>query len=224
MRVSLIIPALNEGGCLGNLLAEAPVDQLHQLIVVDNGSSDNTAEVAWQAGAQVVAEPRRGYGFACAAGAAAADGDILAFMDGDGSFVPIEIQNLLKPIEQKEADLVLGSRLRDHSRLAALPAHQRFGNDLFTWLLRKRFGLKLTDLGPYRAIRRELLQAMQMQEYTYGWPLEMIIKAARWRKAIREIPVTYRPRLAGQSKVSGTLRGTILTAYRYSVVAIRYMR
>ena len=103
-----------------------------------------------------------------------------------------------------------------------MPSHQRFGNRLFTWLLRQRFGLALTDLGPFRAIRRELLLELEMREYTYGWPLEMIIKTARRRIPIVEIPITYRPRFAGQSKVSGTLRGTVLTAYRYTRVMLRY--
>jgi len=222
LRVSLIIPALNEADCLGQLLNEVPLDQVHQVIVVDNGSPDNTADVARKAGAIVVEEPRRGYGFACAAGAAAAKGDVLVFMDGDGSFVPGELVNLLKPISQDKADLVLGARRFQNSERDVMPPHQRFGNRLFAWLLRRRYGLTLTDLGPFRAIGRELLLALDMQEHTYGWPLEMIIKIARTRKRIIELPVTYRPRFAGQSKVSGTLRGTVLSAYRYFRVMFRY--
>lgn len=223
MRASLIIPALNEADCLGQLLAEVPDDQVYQVIVVDNGSTDNTAEVARGAGAIVVAEPRRGYGFACAAGAVAAEGDVLVFMDGDGSFVPGELRGLLKPISQDKAELVLGSRtLQDDSQRVAMPSHQRFGNRLFAWLLRQRYGLRLTDLGPYRAIERELLLALEMQEHTYGWPLEMIIKTARNHKRILELPVSYRPRFAGQSKVGGTLRGSVLSAYRYFHVMLRY--
>jgi glycosyltransferase involved in cell wall biosynthesis len=222
LHVSLIIPALNEADCLSQLLTEVPVNQLHQVIVVDNGSTDNTAEVARQSGAFVVEEPRRGYGFACAAGAAAAEGDVLVFMDGDGSFVPGELVNLLKPITQDKADLVLGARTYQDSRRNVMPPHQRFGNLLFAWLLRRRYGLVLMDLGPFRVIGREQLLALDMQEYTYGWPLEMIIKTARSRKQILEIPVTYRPRFAGQSKVGGTLRGSVLTAYRYFRVMLRY--
>jgi len=222
VRASLIIPALNEADCLGQLLAEVPLDQVHQLIVVDNGSTDNTPEVARQAGATVVEEPRRGYGFACAAGAAAAEGDVLVFMDGDGSFVPGELIDLLKPISQDKADLVLGARTLQDSQRDFMPPHQRFGNRLFAWLLRQRYGLLLTDLGPYRAIGRELLLALDMQEHTYGWPLEMIIKTAREGKQILELPVSYRPRIAGQSKVSGTLHGTVLSAYRYFRVMLRY--
>ena len=222
MNVSLIIPALNEAECLGPLLAEIPEGLIDQLIVVDNGSTDSTSQVARAMGAIVIEEPRRGYGFACAAGMAIAEGNLLVFMDGDGSFLPAELSNLLAPLAQDEADLVLGSRMLNTSQRIVMPPHQRFGNNLFTWLLRQRYGLTITDLGPFRAIRRELLVALDMQEYTYGWPLEMIIKTARRRNLIVELPITYRPRLAGQSKVSGTLCGAIMTAYRYFCVMLRY--
>lgn len=220
MRVSLIIPALNEADCLPSLLVEVPASLIHDVIVVDNGSTDKTAEVARMAGALVIDEPRRGYGFACAAGAAVAEGDVLVFMDGDGSFAPGELPDLLAPLLRAEADLVLGSRMRRNG--VVMPKHQRFGNLLFAWLLRRRFGLTLTDLGPYRAIRRELLLQLNMRERTYGWPLEMIIKTARLHNSIVEVPVTYRPRFAGQSKVGGTLRGSIFTAYRFFLLTLRY--
>lgn len=220
MRISLIIPALNEAESLGFLLNEVPLGLVHQVIVVNNGSTDNTAEVAQAAGAVVIHEPRRGYGFACAAGTAAAEGDVLVFLDGDGSFAPGELIHLLTPLAQGQADLALGSRMRRNS--VVMPFHQRFGNLLFAWLLRQRFGLRLTDLGPYRAVRRELLLKLNMQEHTYGWPLEMIIKTARLRSPIVEVPVTYRPRFAGHSKVGGTLRGSILAAYRFFYVLLRY--
>lgn len=221
MRVSLIIPALNEAECLVALLAEIPTGLIYQLIVVDNGSTDGTAEIAQMAGALVIDEPRRGYGFACAAGTARAEGEIVVFMDGDGSFVPGELLNLLTPLFQGDADLVLGSRML-HKQQTSMPPHQHFGNLLFAWLLRQRFGLTLTDLGPYRAIRRELLLALNMQEHTYGWPLEMIIKTARRRRPIVELPVTYRPRFAGQSKVGGTVSGSLFTAFKFFHVMLRY--
>ncbi|MEJ2512219.1 MAG: TIGR04282 family arsenosugar biosynthesis glycosyltransferase [Anaerolineales bacterium] len=221
-RISLIIPALNEADCLARLLDEVPVDLIHQVIVVDNGSTDNTGEVAQKAGAFVVVEPRRGYGFACAAGVAAAEGDVLVFMDGDGSFVPAELSDLLKPIAQDKAELVLGSRTLNGSHQEVMPLHQRVGNRLFAWLLRKRYGLNLTDLGPFRAVKREVVLQLNMQEFTYGWPLEMMIKSARHQMRILEVPVTYRPRFAGQSKVSGSLRGSILAAYRFFRVMLRY--
>lgn len=222
MCVSLIIPALNEAESLGRLLADVPFRILHQVIVVDNGSTDNTAEVASAASATVISEPRRGYGFACAAGVAAADGEVLVFMDGDGSFLPAELPDLLAPLAEGRASLVLGSRNLKNLKQAAMPPHQRFGNQLFAWLLRQRFGLRLTDLGPYRAIRRELLLELEMEERTYGWPLEMIIKTARRHKKIIEVRVTYRPRFGGQSKVGGTLRGSILSGYRFLSVMLRY--
>jgi glycosyltransferase involved in cell wall biosynthesis len=222
MRVSLIIPALNEAECLGRLLAEVPFRLLHQVIVVDNGSTDNTADIACSGGSLVIPEPRRGYGFACAAGVAAAGGDVLVFMDGDGSFVPGELPQLLTPLVEGRADLVLGSRKLKDPKQVAMPPHQRFGNDLFAWLLRRRFGLRLTDLGPYRAIWRELLLELKMEERTYGWPLEMIIKTARRGRPIAEVPVTYRSRFGGQSKVGGTLRGSILSGYRFLSVMLRY--
>jgi len=202
------------------VLGEVPSGVVQQIIVVDNGSSDSTAEVARMAGAQVVAEPRRGYGFACAAGVAAADGEVLVFMDGDGSFVPADLPALLGPVLQDEADLVLGSRLQGQD--VTMPAHQRLGNLLFVWVLRWRFGLQLTDLGPFRAVRRDLLTALGMRERTHGWPLEMIMKTARQGKRVVEVPVTYRPRHAGLSKVGGTLRGSMLAAYRFFVVAARH--
>lgn len=220
MQISLIIPALNEAECLPQLLAEIPPDLIDQTIVVDNGSTDQTAEVALAAGAVVIAEPRRGYGYACSAGAAAAKGDVLAFMDGDGSFDPGELPVLLAPLIQDGADLVLGSRLGRRS--SVMPSHQRAGNFIFAWLLRQRFGLALADLGPYRIIRRELLENLDMQERTFGWPLEMIIKTARLQRKIIEVPITNRPRIAGESKVGGTWQGSILTAYRFSLVTLRY--
>lgn len=222
MRVSLIIPALNEAECLSRLLAEVPTSLIHQTIVVDNASTDGTSEVARSNGAEVIQEPRRGYGYACAAGAAAASGDVLVFMDGDGSFVPGELHNLLVPLTEGRADLVLGSRrLKDQTK-EAMPLPQRFGNHLFVWLLHKRFNLRLTDLGPYRAIWRALLLELGMQEHTYGWPLEMIIKTTRQRKRIVEVPVSYRPRFGGKSKVSGTLSGSLLAGYRFFLVMLRH--
>ena len=220
MRVSLIIPDLNEADCLPTLLDEVPAGLIDQVIVVNNGSNDATAEVARMAGALVIDEPRHGYGFACAAGSAVAEGDVLVFVDGDGSFTPDEVLDLLEPLARAEADLVLGTRMRRNG--VVMPPHQLFGNLLFAWLLRRRFGLMLTDLGPYRAIRRDLLLGLNMRERTYGWPLEMIVKTARLHKAIIEVPVTYRPRFAGRSKVGGTLRGSVLTAYQFFLVTLRY--
>jgi|SRR5579859_3856298 len=222
MRISLIIPALNEAACLGPLLNELPPGLVEQVLVVDNGSTDDTAGVARRAGAQVSVEPRRGYGYACAAGVAASTGEILAFMDGDGSFVPAELGTLVDPIRSGTADLVLGTRMRGGMTPGAMPPHQQAGNLLIARLVHRLYGLQLTDLGPFRAVRRDLLLALQMREHTYGWPIEMIVKAARQRARIIEVPVQYRPRLAGQSKVGGTLRGTLLAGYRIMRTTLRY--
>jgi glycosyltransferase involved in cell wall biosynthesis len=222
MHISLIIPALNEAESLGPLLGEVPPEAAHELIVVDNGSSDGTADVARAAGVQVVVEPRRGYGYACAAGSAAARGEVLVYMDGDGSFMPEEIVQLTQPILAGEADLVLGSRMRGGMVAGSMPPHQRYGNQLVAALVHRLYGVPLSDLGPFRAIRRDLLIALGMRERTYGWPIEMIVKAARRRARIVELPVRYRPRFAGQSKVGGTLRGTVLATYRILRVTLHY--
>ena len=222
MEVSLIIPALNEAACIGPLLAELPAGLVQQVLVVDNGSTDDTAAAARRAGAQVVGEPRRGYGAACAAGVAAATGDVLVFMDGDGSFIPGELDRLLTPIVHGAADLTLGSRLRGGMARGAMPPHQRFGNWLVARLVYLLYDVRLTDLGPFRAVRRDLLAALDMREHTYGWPVEMIVKAARRRARIVELPVSYRPRMAGRSKVGGTVHGTVRATYRILRTTLRY--
>ena len=223
MRISIIIPALNEAGSIGPLLTEIASVTVHQVIVVDNGSTDGTAKAALVGGAEVILEPRHGYGFACAAGAAAAIGDILVFLDGDGSFSPAELPDLVAPIACQNADMVLGTRAYNRLISGIMPFHQRLGNRLVVWLLKLFYGIPLTDLGPYRAIRRELLLALDMQEHTYGWPLEMIIKMARRHCRIVELPVTYLPRRAGKSKVGGTVRGSFLAGYRFFRVLFRYL-
>jgi glycosyltransferase involved in cell wall biosynthesis len=222
MNITLIIPALNEAACIGPLLAELPTGMIQQLLIVDNGSTDDTAGVARRAGAHVVVEPRRGYGYACAAGVAAASGELLAFMDGDGSFVPGELAALLVPILDGSADLALGTRMRGGMMAGAMPPHQRFGNQLVARLMHRLYGLRLTDLGPFRVVRRDLLNTLAMREMTYGWPVEMIVKAARQGARIVELPVSYRPRSAGVSKVGGTARGTVLATYRILRTTFRY--
>jgi hypothetical protein len=195
----------------------------YQVIVVDNGSRDATADEAAASGAQVVAEPRRGYGYACAAGArAAADADIIAFLDGDRSFLPSDLPRLLGPLLAGQAELVLGSRPLGGISPGAMPPQQRFGNWLVARLMNAIYGLHLTDLGPYRAIDTRLLLSLGMREMTYGWPAEMMAKAARQGARLVEVPVTCRKRQAGRSKVSGTLRGTVLAAWYILGVTLRY--
>ncbi len=224
MRVAVIIPALNEEGAVAHVIAGVPRDLVHQIIVVDNGSTDRTGEVAQTAGALVVREERRGYGYACAAGvAAAADGfDVLVFMDGDGSDDASQMSALIEPIERDEADLVLGSRVLGPAARGALLPHQRLGNGLTTGLVRLLYGQPITDLPPFKAIRRPVLVGLGMREMTYGWTVEMIVKCARRGHRIVEVPVATRPRIAGQSKVSGTIKGTLLAAYYLLGTTLKY--
>jgi glycosyltransferase involved in cell wall biosynthesis len=223
LNTTVIIPALNEAGNIYRLVLEVLATAPVQVIVVDNGSTDATADEARAAGAQVVHEPRRGYGYACAAGVAVAgQADILVFLDGDYSFLPTELPLVLAPILAGEADLVLGSRYRGHIAPGAMPPQQRFGNWLVARLMNALYHLPLTDLGPYRAIRYPLLLSLYMQEMTFGWPTEMIVKAARSQARIIEVPVSYHNRRAGRSKVSGTLRGTILAGWFILGVTLRY--
>jgi glycosyltransferase involved in cell wall biosynthesis len=224
MRVSVIIPALNEAGCIGDLVREALAQAVSEVVVVDNGSTDGTAKAARQAGARVVSEPRRGYGYACAAGVAAADAhaEVLVFLDGDGSSLPDEMPRLIDPLTSGRADLVLGSRVLGNIAPGAMPPHQRFGNWLASRLMTRLYQVRVTDLGPYRAIKRGLLLALDMREMTFGWPTEMMVKAARRQARIVEAPVSFHPRRAGRSKVSGTLRGTLLAAYYILGVTLRY--
>ncbi len=223
MKTAIIIPALNEAGNIRRLIGEIPPELPAEIIVVDNGSTDATGDEAHAAGARVVSEPRRGYGYACAAGVEAAEfADVLVFLDGDGSFAPAELPLLLAPLTSGEADLVLGTRMGNNLEKGAMPPHQLLGNRLVSGLMRLLYGLHVTDLGPYRAIRQELLQSLAMREMTFGWPAEMMVKAARKGARIVEVPVSYRKRWSGKSKVSGTIRGTVLAACYVVGVTLRY--
>jgi glycosyltransferase involved in cell wall biosynthesis len=210
--VALIIPALNEAAAIGPALESLRGLPLEQIIVADNGSTDGTAQVAASRGAQVVCESRRGYGSACLAGirALAAGIEIVAFMDADGSDDPADLERLLAPIASGEADLVIGSRTLGRREPGSLAPAQEWGNRLATWLLRILHGVRHTDLGPFRAIRRQALARLAMRDPDFGWTIEMQIKAHRHALRVLEVPVNYRRRRLGQSKISGTLRGTIL--------------
>jgi glycosyltransferase involved in cell wall biosynthesis len=223
--VAIIIPARNEEEPLPDVIAEIPPQVSRLIVVVDNDSTDRTAEVARAAGAFVVHEPQAGYGYACAAGVRAAVGqgaEILIFLDADGSFDPAQILDLLAPIEAGQADLVLGSRPAGGMEPGAMPAHARFGNWLVARLMRLLYRLSVSDLGPFRAIRASLLDQLKMSEMTYGWPTEMMVKAARRGARVVEVPVRYRVRRGGRSKVSGTVRGTVLATYFILFITLRH--
>ncbi len=209
MEVAVVIPARNEAGAIGQVLAELPRQLVHDIIVVDNGSTDATAAVARAGGARIVVEPQPGYGRACLAGLAALkpQTQIVAFIDADHSDYPEELATLLDPIVRGEADLVIGSRTR-LAQPGSLTPQQRFGNWLACTLMRRFFGARHTDLGPFRAIRRDALARLQMADQTFGWTVEMQAKAALRGLRVTEVPVRYRPRI-GRSKISGTVSGTV---------------
>lgn len=224
-KISVIIPAYNEEDSLPHVLNDLPRERLHQIIVVDNRSTDRTPEVARENGATVVSERRRGYGRACLAGIAVLDApDIVVFLDGDYSDYPEEIDLLLAPILAGEADFVLGSRMiLKESRKTLLP-QARYGNQLAVFLIRLFFRHTFTDLGPFRAIRQESLQAIGMRDKDFGWTVEMQVKAVKKGLRIREVPVHYRARI-GVSKITGTVSGTfkagtkiIYTIFKYLII------
>ena len=222
MRVSVVIPALNEEEAIGGVVREVPRALVHEIIVVDNGSTDRTAVLASAAGARVVHEPVRGYGAACLAGAlAAGDADVVVFLDGDRNEDPRELLIVLAPVLTGQADLVIGSRARGGAAPGALTLQQRIGNRVVTILLCLLYGLSLTDIGPFRAISTRVLRDLAMEHKTYGWPVEMIVKAARGGYRIVEVPVTCRARL-GRSKVAGTLKGSALAGYHLLFTTLRY--
>lgn len=207
----LIIPALDEEAAIGCTLQRVPRDLYREIIVCDNGSRDRTAAIARAHGAQVVQEPRRGYGAACLRGIAAAprDAEAVVFMDADASDDPAEARQLLEPIYSGRADLVLGSRTLGSAETGALQPHQIAGNRVATFLVRLLYGHRYTDLGPFRAIRADALRRLNMRDRNYGWTIEMQIKALRRGLRVMEVPVSYRPRI-GVSKISGSLRASIM--------------
>ena len=222
MRVSVIIPTRNEAQAIARVLADLPSDLITEIIVVDSNSNDGTPEIAAKMGARVIQEPRRGYGRACLTGLATANSpDIVVFLDGDYSDRPSELPILLGPIIQGKADITLGSRLGEQRIPAALPWHQAFGNRLAACLIRLLYGLKITDLGPFRAGRADQIRALALEETTYGWAVEMILKSALNGFRVVEVPVTYYPRI-GKSKISGTLKGTVGAAWFILSLMVRY--
>jgi len=198
-----VLPVLDEAGSLPLVLAALP--EGFRPIVVDNGSTDGSAEIASRLGAEVILERERGFGAACFAGLLAATGDVVCFMDADGSLDPADLPLVADPIRYGDAELVLGAR---QARARAWPLHARLANRALAWEIRRRYGVALSDVGPMRAAPRARLLALGISDRRFGWPLEMVVRAAREGWRIAEVPVAYRERVAGRSKVTGTLRGT----------------
>jgi len=213
VRVSVIIPTHNEAQAIGRVLADLPAEMVTEVLVVDSNSTDGTAAIAEAKGARILHEPRRGYGRACLTGLAAANQpDVVVFLDGDYSDRPDELPLLLAPIAEGRADITIGSRLAKQNAAGALPWHSVFGNRLAAAMIRALYGQRITDLGPFRAARADVLRQLALEEDTYGWAVEMILKGALGKFRIVEVPVSYYPRI-GKSKISGTLRGAVGAAW-----------
>ena len=222
MRVSVIIPTRNEASAISRVLADLPANLVTEVVVVDSNSTDGTPEIAANMGARVVHEPHRGYGRACLKGLAIADApDVVVFLDGDYSDRPAELPLLLVPIAEGRADITLGSRLGKQRIVGALPWHAVFGNWLAASLIKLLYGVRISDLGPFRAARADVLRELALEEATYGWAVEMILKGALKGFRIVEVPVSYYPRI-GKSKISGTVRGTLGAAWFILTRIVRY--
>jgi len=212
--IVVIIPARNEERSIGLVIRDIPRDGIAEIIVVDNGSTDRTAAVARAAGATVLSESRRGYGYACLAGMAHVTPSprrVIVFLDGDYSDYPEELPLVAGPVLRGEADMVIGSRITGKRESGAMLPQALIGNRIACGLIKLFWGYRFTDLGPFRAVRMDALQHMQMNEPTFGWTVEMQIKGAKMKMRCTEVPVRYRRRI-GQSKVTGTLTGTVMAS------------
>jgi len=227
MNIRVIIPAFNEQNALGKVLEEIPVDFVKEIIVVDNASTDNTAQIAIKLGVTLLKESRKGYGNACLKAidyivSLDEPTDIVVFLDADYSDYPREMNQLINPIVKDNYDLVIGSRTLGEKEKGAMTLPQVFGNWLATKLMRILYHIKFTDLGPFRAIKFDKLMLLSMQDKNYGWTVEMQIKAAKHKLRCVEVPANYRKRI-GFSKVSGTLKGTILAGYKIIWTIFKYL-
>ena len=225
-KVVVIIPAFNEEGSIHKVIREIPKDLVDEVVVVDNNSNDNTTQVAKEAGATVLMEKNQGYGFACLKGIAYAkemveQPDVVLFMDGDYSDYPIQSYDVVAPIFNNEMDMVIGSRAIGDRQSGSMTPQQIIGNKIATVLMQLLYGVKSTDLGPFRAIRFDKLIEIDMKDQTYGWTVEMQVKAAKHKLKTCEVPVDYRRRI-GVSKVSGTLKGTVLAGYKIITTIFKY--
>ena len=222
LDIAVIIPARNEEAAISRVVREIP-SLANKVIVVDNDSTDRTAERARESGACVVHEERKGYGYACLRGMKeAGDADVIVFLDGDHSDFPEEMGRLIEPITAGEADLVIGSRIRGRREEGAMLPHSFVANILLSLALRLLCGLKVTDIGPFRAIKCDRLVSLGMEEGTYGWTLEMMIKAAKRKLRVVEVPVSYRKRI-GRSKVSGSPWESLKAGAKMIDTMVRYV-
>ena len=221
--VSVIIAALNEEATIATVIKSVPKDIADEIILVDNGSKDRTAEFGAAAGARVVKEPVPGYGRAFRAGlrSVSRECEIVVFLDGDGSDCPEMMDRLVTPIVEGKADFVIGSRTRGNREAGSMNFHQVIAGYMIGFVLRVLYGVRSTDMGPFRAIRRDTLDRLNLREETYGWPLEMQMRAARARVRTTEVAVDYRRRAGGHSKIAGTVRGSILAATRILITLAR---
>jgi glycosyltransferase involved in cell wall biosynthesis len=223
LRTALIIPALNEAEVIGLTLSKIPSDIYDLVIVADNGSTDRTGEIARHAGATVVREEERGYGAAClkAIQSLPVNIEAVVFMQSDLSEDPNEARLLLEPLQNGCADMVLGSRTLGLAAQGALLPQQKFGNWVATTAIRLLYRYQYTDLGPYRAIRKDALDRLRMRDRNYGWTIEMQIRAIEEKLRVREIPVSYGVRVAGENKISGSFRAGIVATYRIIITVLR---
>lgn len=227
VSVYVVIPAFNEENAVGRVVRDIPKGLVKEVVVVNNASTDATERKAKDAGATVLPEPQKGYGKACLTGISYVKekrpnpNDIIVFLDADYSDHPEEMPALIAPLQKDEADLVIGSRALGKREKGSMTPQQIFGNWLATFLMRKLYGIRFSDLGPFRAIRWSTLMAIGMQDENYGWTVEMQLKAAKMQFRCTEIPVNYRERI-GKSKVSGTVKGTVMAGYKILYTIFKY--